>query len=121
MKEEVRMDDPSLFAGRQRQLPEEVSRSRRANALVRPFARRFEDWNHRAAKASAHAISHLSSAEERAAQEQVLAMLYREVEAANHDFEQAVAGQPEHGRINDIRNAFARLIATLRPWGIGNG
>lgn len=115
------MDESSLLVGRQRRLSEEVSRTRKANALLRPFARRFEDWNHLSAKASAHAVSHLSSAEERAAQEQVLAMLYSEVDVANRDFEKAVAGQPEHGRIRDIRNAFARLIERLRPWRIGSG
>jgi hypothetical protein len=110
------MVDADLQAGRLRRPSENAAKARSANALVRPFVKRFEDWNHRAAKASAHALSQTTSADEKAAQGQLLAKLYSEVDVASREFEETVSGQPPHGRIDDIRNAFARLLVNLRPW-----
>lgn len=77
--------------------------------LIRPFVPRFEDWNQRAAKASATALSHVTSPAERAQQAKNLALLHSEVDKAYQEFETAVAGQPPHRRIDDLRAAFQRL------------
>jgi hypothetical protein len=46
-------------------------------------------------------------------------MLYSEVDVASREFEETPCGQPPHGRIDDIRNALARLLLNLRPWRVG--
>jgi hypothetical protein len=120
LERRIQVVNAQTQASPRRQLSEDVAQRRHANALVRPFLTRFEDWNHRAAKASTHALSHLTSIEEKAAQEHLLTILYSEVDVASQEFEETVAGQPPHGRIDDIRNAFARLRENLRPWRVRN-
>ena len=103
-------------AGLKRSSPLDVVKSRRALSLIRPYAARFEGWNQRAAKASATALSRITSPEERAEQFNKLALLYEEVEQAYEEFEAAVAGEPPHSRIDDLRAAFLRLLQVLCRW-----
>ena len=107
-------------ASQKRASPEHVARSRRAMSLIRPFVPRFEEWNQRAAKASATALSKLASPAERNQQIQILTMLRDEVESAYEEFEAAVTGEPQHSRIDDLRAAFLRLRQVLSQWERGN-
>lgn len=99
-----------------RQTPTEITENRRAAAAIRPFVARFEDWNKRAAKSAAVASSNLSTAAERREHTKALEQLHQEIQQAYDDFEMVVAGVPAHGRIDDLRAAFTRLLAVLRPW-----
>lgn len=99
-----------------RQSSSGIADRRRAMELIRPFVPLFEEWNHRAARASALALSRLASAEERAEQARVLADLYREVDKSYEEFESTVASAPRHGRIDDLRAAFQRLRGILEHW-----
>jgi len=90
--------------------------ARHALALIKPFVARFEDWNHRAAKASATALSHVSTPTERSQQVQLLSAFYDEVDAAYNEFETVIAGEPPHSRIDDLRAAFLRLRSVLERW-----
>lgn len=100
----------------QRQTSADVVTQRRVLTLIKPFALQFEDWNHRAAKAGAIALSHVQSKDERARQAEILAALFQEVDEAYEDFESAVAGRPNHTRIDDLRAAFRRLCDLLGRW-----
>lgn len=86
-----------------------VRQHRRAAKAIAPFVGNFADWNRRAAQASAAVFSLASSERDRENHRQVLAALRSEVEASFRDFEAAVAGEPPHSRIDDIRHAFERL------------
>lgn len=105
-----------FMASPRRQSPAHVDQKRHALELIRPFVPRFEEWNQQAAKASATALSHVSSPSQKASQARVLSSLYNEVAGAYEQFETAVAGAPPHSRIDDVRAAFVRLIAVLEPW-----
>ena len=107
-------------AAQKRASPDHVVRNRRAMSLIRPFVPRFEDWNQRAAQASATALSKLASPAERDQQIQILTMLRNEVENAYEEFEAAVAGEHQHSRIDDLRAAFLRLRHVLSRWQRGN-
>ena len=89
-----------------RQPPTEVTENRRAAAAIRPFVSRFEDWNKRAAKSAAVASSHFSTAAERREHAKALEQLRQGVQQAYDEFETVVAGEPAHGRIEDLRAAF---------------
>jgi hypothetical protein len=107
-------------AAQKRASPEHVVRNRRAMSLIKPFVSRFEDWNQRAARASATALSKLASPAERDQQIQILTMLRNEVENAYEEFEAAVAGEHQHSRIDDLRAAFLRLRHVLSQWELSN-
>jgi hypothetical protein len=107
-------------AAQKRASPDHVVRSRRAMSLIRPFVPRFEDWNQRAAQASATALSKLASPAERNQQIQILTALRAEVENAYEEFEAAVNGERQHSRIDDLRAAFLRLRHVLSRWQRGN-
>jgi hypothetical protein len=62
------------------------------------------------------AMSRLSSPVEKAEQAKILSALRQEVQAAFDEFELAVAGEPAHSRIEDLRNAFDRLLSILANW-----
>src|SRR5690349_7542326 len=106
-----------LGAPSRRRTPTDIMESRRATAAIRPFVTRFEEWNHRAAKATAGALSHLSTEPERQEYASTLAKLHQEVHQAYEEFEAAVSGTPRHGRIEDLRAAFLRLLTILGRWG----
>ena len=93
---------------------DEVAEHRRVLHLVRPFMDRFPDWNHRAARASATILSHVTLPEEKQEHRRLLDDLNAEVEAAYAQFEAIVAGHPYHSRIADIRAAFERLLVILQ-------
>ena len=99
-----------------RRLPDKVDAKHKALALIRPYAKQFENWNRKAAFAAAIALSHVTSPEERAEQEQLLSELCREVDELYEDFETAVAGETGHSRIDDLRHAFERLRSNLSQW-----
>lgn len=99
---------------RRRRPPEELAARRQATQIIRPFLSRFEDWNHRAARASASILSHVTTEPEKARHRDDLAQLRSEVEAAYDEFQSAVAGQPPHSRIDDVDAAFERLLSVLR-------
>jgi hypothetical protein len=105
-----------LSPTKRRAMSERVAAERTTMATIKPFMPRFEEWNHRAAKASATAMSPLSSLNETAEQKRILASLCREIEEAYEHFESAIAGSPSHGRIDDLRAAFCRLLQVLDPW-----
>lgn len=84
---------------------------RRAVGAVSPYVSRFEEWNRRAAHLTALA-SRLQDPLERAEKDRDLAELRDEVSAAYQAFESVVTGH-RHGRIDDVRAAFRRLIVKL--------
>jgi hypothetical protein len=90
--------------------------TRRVTELLRPFVGRFDDWNRRAARASATALSHVTTAAEKVHHQRKLRELYHEVESAYEEFEQVVAGEGYHSRIEDVRSAFRRLRGVLGDW-----
>lgn len=96
-----------------RRPPQEVAARRQALQIIRPFQTRFEDWNHRAARASAAILSHVTTEAEKTQHREDLAALRAEVEAAYAEFLDAVAGRPPHGRIDDVDAAFERLLSVL--------
>ena len=99
---------------RRRRPPQELAARQQAVAIIRPFLPRFEDWNHRAARASASILSHVTTEPEKKRHRDDLAQLRGEVEAAYDEFQSAVAGQPPHSRIDDVDAAFERLLSVLR-------
>lgn len=105
-----------FVAQSKRRSSEHVLSTRHALTLIKPYLSRFENWNHRAARASAAAMSSMSLPVERAQQAQLLAELFREVDETYDEFEAQVAGEPSHGRINDLRAAFLRLRSMLERW-----
>lgn len=105
-----------FMAQPKRQSSEHTVKARHALKLIKPYVPLFEGWNQRAAKASATALSHVSSTGERAQQARVLRDLFEEVRASYDEFETEVAGEPQHSRIDDIRAAFTRLMDVLGHW-----
>ena len=99
-----------------RRVPE-ADAKRHAINLARPFLSRFEAWNHKAARATAMIMSHLTDAEEKAEQQRKIAELTVEVELAFREFKAVVADEPRHDRLDDVRAAFERLLAILRKHG----
>jgi hypothetical protein len=89
--------------------------TRRARASIAPYLSQFPEWNRRAAHLTIVATSSLRDSSFGEEQKRQLAELFEEVDAAYQSFERELAGQ-RHGRIDDIRAAFQRLIAMLNPW-----
>lgn len=89
--------------------------TRRARASIGPYLSQFPEWNRRAAYLTIVATSGLRESAFGEEQKRQLAELFNEVDAAYQSFEREIAGQ-RHGRIDDIRAAFQRLIAMLTPW-----
>jgi len=85
--------------------------------LIRPFLGRFEDWNIRAARASATILSHMTAEVEKTAQRQRLTDLRSEIEAEYARFEAATAGRRGLARVADVDAAFGRLLSMLRRVG----
>lgn len=98
---------------RRRRPPQELAARQQAVAIIRPFLPRFENWNHRAARASASILSHVTTEPEKTQHREDLALLRAEVEAAYGEFTSAAAGATPHSRIDDIDAAFERLLAVL--------
>lgn len=103
------MSDP---APRRRSAPG-VEERRRATQLVRPYLDKLEAWNGRAAMIGAAALSRTNAADAQTYRQR-LADLIGEVETGYADFRSVIEGQSAHGRIDDVRNAFERLLSTLR-------
>ena len=82
--------------------------------LIRPFLGRFEDWNIRAARASATILSHMTADAEKSAQRARLSELRAEIEAEYARFEAATKGRGGLARVADVDAAFRRLLAMLR-------
>lgn len=99
---------------RRRRPSHDLAARQQATQIIRPFLTRFEDWNHRAARASASILSHVTTEAEKARHRDDLAQLRAEVEANYGEFLTAVAGEPQHGRIDDVDAAFERLLGVLR-------
>lgn len=98
---------------RRRRPPQELAARQQAVQAIRPFLPRFEDWNHRAARASASILSHMTTEAEKARHRDDLANLRAEVEAAHGEFTSAAAGLPPHSRLDDVEAAFERLLSVL--------
>lgn len=99
---------------RRRRPSQELAVRRQALQTIRPFLDRFEDWNHRAARASAAILSHVTTEPEKVTHRDELARLRAEVEAAHAQFLTTIAGHPPHSRIDDVDAAFERLLSALR-------
>lgn len=107
------MSDVSDVSPRRRSSPPQAVARKQAVRLVKPFLDRFEDWNQRAARASAAILSRAPNDEEKSQYRADLAELRAEVEASYTEFTQVTAGQPRHSRIDDVANAFERMLSVL--------
>lgn len=94
--------------------PVDATARRRAALIVGPFLKNFEGWNRRAARTGALILAHVSTETEKARHRDDLVTLRAEVELAYDQFREAVADQPQHGRIDDVRAAFDRMLSVLK-------
>lgn len=99
---------------RRRQSPTGVVAHRQALLLVKPFMNRFEDWNQRAAYAGAAILSLAGNPDEQSQHLANLAALRDEIETSYVEFKKVTTDQPRNSRIDDVANAFERLLSVLK-------
>lgn len=96
-----------------RQQSQDVAERRRASAVVRPYVAQLDGWHGRAAMINATLPSRAGEPEVEARRQNARQLL-TQVEAGHREFLQVLATERPHGRLDDVRAAFERLLATLR-------
>ena len=94
--------------------PIDATAKRHATLIVGPFLKSFEGWNERAARTGALILSRATTEPEKAKHREALVTLLAEVEHAYGQFRDAIAEQPQHGRIDDVSAAFDRMLTVLK-------
>lgn len=103
----------ALAVGEQRKASPERLAERRAVLAVRPFIGRFARWQGRVAFLLARRASAGADAASRNTIDAQMDELAAEIAQVRSEFEAAVQQEPPHGRIDDVRQSYQRLLHLL--------